>query len=548
MTYLRLKACLKSPFAVAAEVGRWRVCSSLALEIRDLTSAATRFAGVGAAVVVGFMSAPGWADDQPQWGEAWSRNMVSSERNLPESFDIVTGRNVRWTARLGTESHSTPVIASGRVFVGTNNGEPRNPKHQGDRGVLMCFEESSGRLLWQLVVPKREDDPYLDWPNSGISSPATVQGDRVFIVNNRGEVMCLDVKGMANGNEGPFLGEGKHMALRGAAPVEVDSSDADIVWLFDLTTGAGIWSHDAAHSSILIRGNHLYLNTGTGVDNTHKRIRTPDAPSLVVLDKRTGQLLARDDEHIAPRIFHSTWSAPSSGVINGREQIIFCGGDGIVYGFEPLDNQGGTTGDVRKLKKLWQYDCDPKAPKENVHRYNSNRREGPSNVYGMPVIWQERIFVAGGGDVFWGKNEAWLKRIDPGGATPVEDWTFALERHVLSTPAVYNGLVFIADCGRKLHCVDASKGRPLWEQEVKGEVWASPLVADGKVYLGTRSGQFLVLRASETKELLADLNLGNPISATATAANGTLYIATMTHLYAVQEAAANRAPQKSSSP
>ena len=54
--------------------------------------------------------------------------------------------------------------------------------------------------------------------------------------------------------------------------------DADIVWLFDLTKEVGIWSHDAAHSSILIHGNHLYLNTGTGVDNTHKRIRTPEAP------------------------------------------------------------------------------------------------------------------------------------------------------------------------------------------------------------------------------------------------------------------------------
>jgi len=50
------------------------------------------------------------------------------------------------------------------------------------------------------------------------------------------------------------------------------------------------WSHDGAHSSILIRGDHLYLNTGTGVDNTHRKIRTPDAPSLVVLDKHTGKL------------------------------------------------------------------------------------------------------------------------------------------------------------------------------------------------------------------------------------------------------------------
>ncbi len=92
-----------------------------------------------------------------------------------------------------------------------------------------------------------------------------------------------------------------------------DSPGPKTIWQFDLTSGAGIWSHDAAHSSILIHGDCLYLNSGTGVDNTHKRIRTPDAPSLVVLDKSTGRLVARDDEHIAPNIFHSTWSAPSHG-------------------------------------------------------------------------------------------------------------------------------------------------------------------------------------------------------------------------------------------
>ena len=111
-----------------------------------------------------------------------------------------------------------------------------------------------------------------------------------------------------------------------------------MLWQFDLTTGAGIWSHDAAHSSILIHGDYLYLNSGTGVDNTHRRIRTPDAPSLVVLDKRTGRLVARDNEHIAPNIFHSTWSAPSMATVNGRPLVFFAAGNGIVYAFEPLPN------------------------------------------------------------------------------------------------------------------------------------------------------------------------------------------------------------------
>jgi outer membrane protein assembly factor BamB len=83
--------------------------------------------------------------------------------------------------------------------------------------------------------------------------------------------------------------------------------------------------------------------------------------------------------------------------------------------------------------------------------------------------------------------------------------------------------------------VDAETGKACWTEEIKGEAWASPLLADGKVYLGTRSGSFYVFAASREKKLLTTLELGAPISSTATAANGVLYVATMTHLYAVQK-------------
>jgi outer membrane protein assembly factor BamB len=515
--------------------------------------------------------------------------MVSTETGLPDSFDPRTGRNLKWSALLGTETHSTPMVAGGRVYIGTNNGEPRDPKHQGDRGVVMCFDEKTGRFLWQLVVPKREEDPYFDWPNSGISSPVTIEGDRIYLVSNRGEVMCLDAHGMADGNVGPFRGEGAHMTppegsgsppkpVAGAdikpqplrppdnrAALEPGPLDADIVWLLDLPSGAGTWPHDAAHSSILIHGDFLYINSSTGVDNTHKRIRAPDAPSLVVIDKRTGQLVARDDEQMAPDIFHCTWSSPSMGDVNGRPLIFFAGGNGVVYAFEALVEGGQSAGSgrvsvvagdspattdnqpptpdtaVRRLRKVWQFDFDPTAPKGDVHQYLSNRREGPSNVYGMPVFYQNRVYVAGGGDVFWGKTEAWLKCID---ATKTGDitshglvWSCPLQKHVMSTPAIYNGMVFIADCGRGFHCLDASTGKPYWTEEIKGEAWASPLVADGKVYLGTRSGTFYVFSASKEKKVLSTVELGDPISATATAANGVLYFATMRRLFAVEQRA-----------
>ncbi len=503
------------------------------------------WAGLLTAVALAALAPEIRAADQPQWGEAWSRNMVSGERGLPSSFDPQSGRNVRWSVRLGTETHATPIIAGGRVYIGTNNGEPRDPKHQGDRGVLMCLEEKTGRLLWQLVVPKRVEDIYFDWPQSGICSPPTVQGERVYVVSNRGEVLCLDAQGMANGNDGPFLDEGAHMTP-GAAQTRLTPGplDADILWLFDLTAGAGIWSHDAAHSSILILGDLLYLNTGTGVDNTHRRIRAPDAPSLVALDKRTGCLVAREREGIAPNIFHCTWSAPSYGEVNGRPLVFFAAGNGIVYAFEPVHQpalpQAGAPA-PQSLVKVWQFDFDPAAPKTNVHKFHSNRSEGPSDFFGMPVFDRNRLYVAGGGDIWWGKNLAWLKCIDATRTGNITTnglvWSYPLQRHVMATPAVADGLAFIADCGRVLHCIDIATGQACWTHELKGEAWASPLVADGKVYLGTREGAFYVLAAGRQKKLLSTLDLGSPISSSVTAANGTLYVATMTHLYAVERKA-----------
>jgi len=495
-------------------------------------------------------SATTFAADQPQWGEAWSRNMVSTERGLPDSFDPDAGRNLKWTSALGGETHSTPIVAGGRVFIGTNNDAPRDPRITGDRGILLCLDEQDGRLIWQLAAPKRTEDQYFDWPKAGISSTATVEGERVFVVGNRGDVLCLDVQGLANGNDGPFRDEAAYFTPHAAPPpaftpvlasagaIELGATDADIVWMLDLPSAAGVWPHDAAHSSILVHGDFLYLNSGTGVDNTHRVIRTPDAPSLIVIEKATGRLVARDDEKIAPRIFHSTWSSPSLMHLNDRAIIVFAAGDGIVRGFEPLTSSP-PAGEVRMLKKVWSYDIDPGAPKEEVHRFTGNKQKGPSNIYGMPVVVSGRLYVAGGGDVFWGKNEAWLKSAsiersaDAGAFVAREAWSYPLGKHVLSTPAVHDGLVFIADDARTVHCVDASTGVAQWAHQTKGDFWASPLVADGKVFIGTRKGDFWVFRATREKTVLSTLDLKSPISATATAANRVLYVATQSRLFAI---------------
>ncbi len=479
------------------------------------------------------------ADDQPQWGERFSRNMVSPEKHLPADFDPATGKNIKWAVELGTNTYSSPVVAQGRVFIGVNNAKPRDPRHQGDRAILMCLDEKSGELIWQLVVPRLgEDDPYLDWPRISMCSPPTVEGNRVYTVTNRFEVVCLDLEGQADGNDGPYTDEGRHMVPPGEPPLEVTNLDADIIWLFDLPSQAGIYPHDGAHVSILLDGRFLYLNTGNGVDNTHRQIRAPDAPSLIVLDKETGRLVAKDDEKIGPRIFHSTWSSPALGVVDGQRLIFFCGGDGVVYAFRALP-QDWQSAEVVPLERVWKFDCDPTAPKENVHQYITNRKVSPSNIKSMPVFYRDRIYVTVGGDIWWGKREAWLKCINARGSGDItsthELWSYPLREHCCSTPSIVGDLVFVADCGGFLHCVDAETGHAYWTHDLRGETWGSTLVADGKVYVGTRRGVFWTFAASREKQVLAEINLRDSIASTPVAANGVLYVTTLTHLYAVQQ-------------
>ncbi len=463
--------------------------------------------------------------------------MVSNETGLPEELDPQTGKNIKWTAELGNQTYSTPIIAGGRVLIGTNNANPRDPRHKGDRKVLLCLDEKDGSLCWQLVIPKLGTDPYLDWPRVGLVSPATVEKDKVYIVSNRAEILCLDLNGQANGNDGPYRDEGRHMAGPGDEPPEVTGIDGDIIWLFDMPSGIGMHPHDSSAGSILIDGDFLYVNTSNGLDNRHRSIPCPDAPSLIALDKKTGRLLAKDDEGMGPNIVHCVWSSPAMGEVNGRKLVFFGGGDGICYAFEALKS-APPAGTVEKLKLVWRFDCDPEGPKEDIHQYMGNRQVSASTIKGMPVFHNNRVYVTAGGDIWWGKRKAWLKCID---ATKTGDitkagqiWSYSLEQHCCSTPSIRDGLVFVADCGDKVHCVDAETGKACWVHDTGGEMWASTLVADGKVYAVTRRGDLWILAASKEKKVISSVRLDSSIVGSPVAANGTLYVATMKKLYAVQ--------------
>ncbi len=476
--------------------------------------------------------------DSPQWGEKLTRNMVSEEKGLPASFNIETGKNVKWSVSVGSNGYATPVVANGKILIGANNADQRDPRHEGDRGTLLCLNESDGSLCWQLVVPRIEGDRHNDWPMIGICSAPTVEGNRVYVLTNRSEVLCLDLNGQSDGNDGTFQGEGWYMAPTGSFPFEVTSKDADIIWCYDLKQELGLCPHDSPHASILLDGDFLYLNTCNGVDYRHLQTTGLNAPSLIALDKKTGRLLARDNENFGPRTFHSAWSSPAMGTINGQKQVYFGGPDGILYAFEAL--LPNTSRDkIQSFKKIWQFDCDPSSPKENIFKYKNNKSEGPSSFMGMPVFYKDRIYVTVGGDIWWGKKKAWMKCVDAtkkGDITAKgEIWSLELEQHTCSTPAISDGLVYVTDCGKNLVCADAETGKQEWIQKLKMDSWSSVLVADKKIFAGSRGGDFWILEEGRKVNVLDSVMLDSPIHSTPVAARGVLYVSTMNKLYAIRK-------------
>jgi outer membrane protein assembly factor BamB len=147
------------------------------------------------------------------------------------------------------------------------------------------------------------------------------------------------------------------------------------------------------------------------------------------------------------------------------------------------------------------------------------------------------VFVAVGQDPEQGDGVGALQCIDASKTGDLTSsgavWTNDRIRRSLSTVAVTDGLLFAADYAGYLHCLDAATGATHWSHDMKANIWGSPLVADGKVYLGDVDGDLVIFAAAREKKLLAEMAFNGGIYSSPVAANGVLYVATPSHLYAI---------------
>jgi len=439
------------------------------------------------------------------WGGRATRNAVSSEP-VPTEWDVGSGQGVRWTAALGSQTYGNPVVAAGKVFVGTNNEALYDPEEAGDRGVLIAFDESDGRFLWQSTSPKLEAGQVNDWPYVGICSSPLVVGDRLFYLTSRGEVLALDIEGFRDGeNDGPYRDERQTGEIH-----------ADIVWRFDLVAELGVFAHNMAASSPVAHDGLLFVGTSNGHDESHDQIPAPEAPALVALRLQDGRLAWRDDS-VGDRVLHGQWGSPSLGEIGGVVQLVTGQGDGWVRG---LDAASGS--------KLWEFDTNP---------HDAVWPKTRNNVIGTPVIRGGRVYVANGQDPERGDGDGHLYGIDAslrGDITETgEIWHYDAIRRSISTAVIAEGIVYASDFSGFLHALDAETGAPLWVHDTFAAIWGSPLLAAGHVYLGDEDGDVVVLRAGREEHVVAEINMGSAIYSTPVAAGGTLFIATRDTLFAI---------------
>ncbi|HEY7330603.1 MAG TPA: PQQ-binding-like beta-propeller repeat protein [Gemmataceae bacterium] len=490
--------------------------------------------------------------DWPMYGGTLSRDLVNlAAKGIPTTWDAAKGENIKWSEDLGSKAYGGPIVAGGRIFVGTNNANPRDPSIKGDKGVLMCFDQATGKFLWQAVHDKLAAGRVNDWPDEGICSSPFVEGDRLYYVNNRAEVICADVAGQG-GKEKP-------------------------IWKFDMIGKLGVFPHNLAVCSPLIVGDTLFVVTANGVDEGHINIPRADAPSFLALDKKNGSVLWKDNspsqalieaskrgtrvrirEDLVNKgklLMHGQWSNPVYAEPNGKPMIIFPGGDGWIRAYNPKN------GDL-----LWKFDCNPKGTK-----YELGPRATRNDFVSTPVIWQNKLYIGVGQDPEHKKGVGHLwciditkepknkdkdltpvnNNFDPkaevnknsglvwhyGGKAPEDYDRNYLFGRTMSTFAVHDGLCYAADYDGYIYCLDANTGEKYWEDRLGADTWSSPYWVDGKIYIGTENGTMRIYEHGKSKKLVNTVKFkakaeGNKIveveaiRATPVAVGGVLYVMT----------------------
>jgi len=127
-------------------------------------------------------------------------------------------------------------------------------------------------------------------------------------------------------------------------------------------------------------------------------------------------------------------------------------------------------------------------------------------------------------------------------------WHYDKIRRSVSTPAIKDGIIYYPDFSGFLHALDARTGQVYWTHDVFAAVWGSPIIIDGKLYLGDEDGDIVIMQEGKVKKVLAEINMGSSVYSTPVPANGTLFIANRNQLFAIAEKKSEEPVKKPETP
>ena len=430
--------------------------------------------------------------------------------NPPVDWDTTTGRNIVWSVALGNETYGRPVVVGDAVYVGTDNARHMNPAYRKDAGVLMAFQAKDGQFLWQDVAPRVERGLREFLLPSTTSTPYA-EGNRLYYVTAECQLRSLDTQGFRDGaNDGAYQDE-----------VFQDNAAADIVWELDMCGRLGVFPHEATRSDVLPVGDLLIVSTSNGLNEGHTRVPSPRAPSLIAVDKHSGDVVWRAIGAGA-QVLHGQWSSPVAANVNGRMQVLFGGGDGWLRAYDAASGH-----------EIWRFDGNPKDARWLPRPGVLSR----SFIVASPVFAGGRVFVAMGQSPEHGNAPSLIHAISPSGQGDVTAsrllWTSRAVGRVVATPIEKDGLLYVGDVGGLVYCLDAATGTLVWEHDTYGAIWGSFLLAGDRLYVGNEDGTMTILRTGRRKELLGEIEMDGALYSLPSLIGDALWLTTSKRLYLI---------------
>lgn len=373
------------------------------------------------------VSSPSWAEDWPAW-RGPGRNGISAEKGWAPWG--VGGPKVAWKAQVGV-GFSSFVVAGGRVYT-MGYGD--------DADTVVCLNADSGEVVWKHTYPSELGDKYYE---GGTTGTPTVDGGRAYVISRWGDLFCLD------------------------------AATGKVAWSKQINKEHGVrvpgWGFTGAP---LVHGEMLLLNAGdTGM----------------ALDKGTGKVLWQSANK------DSGYSTPYIAKINGNEVAILASGKSYVA----VDPKTGK--EAWRIKWQTQYDVNA----------------------ADPIVDGDRVFISTG----YGKGAGLFK---VGQGEPRQVWASKVLRTQMNAAVLYEGHLYGADGdttdrNASLKCVELGTGTEKWSKPGFGT--GAVILADGKLIALGAGGELSIAPATPEgfKPVAQAQVLGGKCWASPVIANGRIY-------------------------